>query len=148
MKTSKECLLYGKGGEEMRATPKMIKNKTYGRAICNQKHCSGTAKGSDTESFLNKYNSISATTSSQESSPQRFMELADKYEIWTIEREDIGCEFEKDLLKIREQAREEMANKINEFIEKRKVSESPTWLTLKIDIATFVNKQLGEEEKK
>ena len=84
----------------------------------------------------------------QESSPQRFMELADKYEIWTIEREDIGCEFEKDLLKIREQAREEMANKINEFIEKRTISESPTWLTLKIDIATFVNNLLGEGEKK
>ena len=85
---------------------------------------------------------------SQESSPQRFMELADKYEIWTIEREDIGCEFEKDLLKIREQAREEMASKINEFIEKRTVSESPTWLTLKIDIATFVNNLLVEGEKK
>ena len=46
------------------------------------------------------------------------------------------------------QAREEMANKINEFIEKRTVSESPTWLTLKIDIATFVNNLLVEGEKK
>ena len=57
-------------------------------------------------------------------------------------------DFEDLKLQLQNQAREEMANKINEFIEKRTISESPTWLTLKIDIATFVNNLLGEGEKK
>ena len=54
----------------MRATPKMIKNKTYGRAICNQKHCSGTAKGSGNSELGNNSEESHITTSSQESSPQ------------------------------------------------------------------------------
>jgi len=88
---------------------------------------------------------------SQESSPQIFLYF-EKHQKGYLELAIPTTEKVKQIknriLFERNQAREEMANKINEFIEKRTVSESPTWLTLKIDIATFVNNLLGEGEKK
>ena len=113
----------------------------------------GTAKGRADIKSSDEKNNVEAMTAdellaSQEFPPQnkltkRVIAFSFDYDLPIKATE----EFISIIENIREQAREEMASKINEFIEKRTVSESPTWLTLKIDIATFVNNLLGEGKR-
>ena len=134
----------------MRATPKMIKNKTYGRAICNQKHCGGTAKGEvDSEGSNLSEVSVRDTKpiASQESSPQLNKEILREMFAQSINDKFVEGYKEVDTMinGYKQQAREETLREIQEdiyeIIEFRNYED-------RLESLTDLFKRLGEGEKK